>query len=108
MVPCKARAIGLGGATVGSLVWGVATQPIKKQRGGRGLGLFGGHRSKIQRHNQPRVRVGNRLEAGEDARWSGNAGLDVMASFGAANYELCDKKIKNKIRRGLKWLPNDR
>ena len=36
---CKARAIGLGGAAVGSLVWGVATQPIENQRGGRGLGL---------------------------------------------------------------------
>jgi len=39
MDPCKARAVGLGGATVGSLVWGVETQPIKKQRERWGLGL---------------------------------------------------------------------
>jgi len=30
MVPCKARAVGLGGAAVGSLVLGAKTQPIKK------------------------------------------------------------------------------
>ena len=35
----RPRAIGLAFAVVGSLVWGVAMQPIKKQRGGRGLGL---------------------------------------------------------------------
>jgi len=39
MVPCKARAIGFGGATVGSLVFGAEMQPIKKQRGGRVLSL---------------------------------------------------------------------
>ncbi len=60
----------------------------------------------IQRNNQPRVGVGDRLEAGEEARWSGNAGWDVIASFGAANYAT--KQIKNKIRRGLRWLPNDK
>ena len=30
MGPCKARAFGLGGAAVGSLVLGAETQPIKK------------------------------------------------------------------------------
>ncbi len=35
----RPRAIGLVFAVIGSLVWGVAMQPIKKQRGGRGLGL---------------------------------------------------------------------
>jgi hypothetical protein len=30
MVPCKARAIVLGGATVGSPVWGTEMQPIDK------------------------------------------------------------------------------
>ncbi len=39
MGPCKARAFGLGGAAVGSLVLGAEMQPIKKERGGRGLGL---------------------------------------------------------------------
>jgi len=41
MGPCKACAFGLGGAAVVSLVLGAETQPIKKQRGGRGLGLGG-------------------------------------------------------------------
>jgi hypothetical protein len=35
----KARAIGLGSAAVGSLVWGANASPIKKQRGRRGLVL---------------------------------------------------------------------
>jgi len=39
MVPCKARAIGFGGAAVGSLVLGAEMQPIKKQRGGWVLSL---------------------------------------------------------------------
>jgi hypothetical protein len=39
MVPCKACAIGLGGATVGSPVWGVEMQHIEKQRERWGLGL---------------------------------------------------------------------
>jgi len=30
MVPCKARTIGLGGAAVGSPVWGAKMQPIEK------------------------------------------------------------------------------
>jgi len=41
MGPCKARAFGLGGAAVGSLVLGAEMQPIKNQRGGQGLGLGG-------------------------------------------------------------------
>ena len=41
MGPCKACVFGLGGAIVGSLVLGAEMQPIKKQRGGRGLGLGG-------------------------------------------------------------------
>jgi len=48
----------------------------------------------IQRNNQPRVGVGNILEAGEEVRWSGNAGWDVIASFGAANYATKQIKIK--------------
>jgi len=39
MVPCKAHAIGFGGAAVGSLVLGAEMQPIEKQRGGRVLSL---------------------------------------------------------------------
>jgi len=39
MVPCKAHAIGFGGAAVGFLVLGAEMQPIKKQRGGRVLSL---------------------------------------------------------------------
>ena len=39
MGPCKARAIRLGGAAVGSLVLGAEMQPTEKQRGGRGLSL---------------------------------------------------------------------
>ena len=37
-------------------------------------------------NNQPGAGVGIRLEAGEEACWSVNAGWDVIASFGAANY----------------------
>ena len=39
MVPCKARAVGCALAAPLSLVWCVEMQLIKKQRGGRGLGL---------------------------------------------------------------------
>ena len=48
----------------------------------------------IQCTNQPRVGVSDRLEAGEEVRWSLNAGWDVIESFGAANYAT--KKIKIK------------
>ena len=68
MVPCKARAIVLGGAAVGSLVLGAETQPIKKQRGGRGLGLrwlpFG-----LGKHNnQPKIGVCCGEDIGEGVR----------------------------------------
>jgi hypothetical protein len=39
MVPCKVRAIGLGGTTGGSPVWGANASPIKILRGRWGLGL---------------------------------------------------------------------
>jgi hypothetical protein len=39
MGSCKARAIGLGGAAVGSPVWSANTSPIKLLRGRQGLGL---------------------------------------------------------------------
>ena len=39
MVPCKARAFGCALAAPLLLVWGVETQLIEKQRGGRGLEL---------------------------------------------------------------------
>jgi len=35
----RPQAIGIAFAVIGLLVCGVATQPIKTQRGGRGLGL---------------------------------------------------------------------
>ncbi len=40
MGPCKACAIGLGGAAVGSPVWGANASPIKILRGRQGLGLM--------------------------------------------------------------------
>ena len=75
-------------------------------RGRGGALAFLGHRSMIQRNNQPRVGVVDILEAGEEARWSGNAGWDVLASLGAANYAT--KRNKNKIHRGLRGLPKDK
>ena len=39
MVPCKAHAMGLGGTTGGSPVWGANASTIKKLRGRWGLGL---------------------------------------------------------------------
>ncbi len=66
MVPCKARAIGLGSAAVGSLVWGIAMQPIKNREGGGVLAL-GGRRFVNRHNNQPKVggsiRGDNRGEA---------------------------------------------
>ncbi len=53
MVTFKARAIGLGDAAVGSLVWGVATQPIKNREGDRVLAL-GGRRFVNRHNNQPK------------------------------------------------------
>ena len=84
MGPCKARAFGLGGAAVGSLVFGAETQPIKKQRGGRDLDLrwlpFG-----LGKHNnQPKVGVCCGEEIGEGARPRWNVWGIVSLLFGAA------------------------
>jgi len=50
----RPRAIGLAFAVVGSLVWGVAMQPIKNREGGEVLAL-GGRRFANRHNNQPNV-----------------------------------------------------
>jgi len=84
MGPCKARAFGLGGAAVGSLVLGAETQPIKKQRGERSLGLGGcrlGWENKTT--NQKLVFAVGRI-LGRAHEHSGICGGSVSLSFGAA------------------------
>ena len=81
MVPCKARAIGLGGATVGLLVLGAKTQPIKKQRGG-GVSALGGRRSIKTPNNQPKVGGSVRGDDRGEARWAESEGEGVGVSFG--------------------------
>jgi len=57
----------------------------------------------MQRNNQPRVGVSDRLDAGEEACWSGSAGGDTIQSFGAANGATKNKK--NNLHRGLRLPP---
>ena len=57
MDPWTARAFGLGGAAVGSLVLGAEMQPINKQRGGRGLGLSWLPFGLGKHNNQPKIGV---------------------------------------------------
>ena len=81
MVPCKARAIGLGGAAVGSIVWGVTTQPIKKQRERWGLGLGWPPIVRFKQQSTQSVREDHIAEAGgEDS-----VGGYTVQSFGVAN-----------------------
>jgi hypothetical protein len=84
MGPCKARAFGLGGVAVGSLVLGAETQPIKKQRGGRGLGL-GGCRSGWENTttNQKLAFAVGRI-LGRVRDHGGMCGGSVSLSFGVA------------------------
>ena len=91
MGPCKARAIGLAGAAVGSLVLGAEMQPIEKQRGGWGLGLrwppFGWENTTT---NQKLVfAVGRILERARDR--GGMCGGSVLLSFGVAKGRLKNK-----------------
>jgi hypothetical protein len=55
MVPCKVHAIGLGGAAVGSLVWGVSQRNPSKNREGGGVLALGGRRFVNRHNNQPKV-----------------------------------------------------
>ena len=57
----------------------------------------------MQRNNQPRVGISDRLDAGEEACWSGSAGGDTIQSFGAANGATKNKK--NNLHRGLRLPP---
>jgi hypothetical protein len=75
------------------LFGGPTKAPSNNRERGGALAL-GGHRLMMQRNNQPRVGANDRLESGEEARWSGSAGWDVLASFGVSNGAT--KKIKIK------------
>jgi hypothetical protein len=90
MGPCKARAIGLGGAAIGSLVWGVETQPIEYREGGGVLALDG-RRSINTPNNQPTVGRSDRGDVLVEARWTASDGNGVGVSFGASNRTI--KKI---------------
>ncbi len=83
MVPCKARAIGLGGDAVGFLVLGAKTQPIKKQRGG-GVSALGGRRSIKTPNNQPKVGGSVRGDDRGEARWVKSKGESIGVSFGGS------------------------
>ncbi len=82
MGPCKARAIRLGGAAVGSLVLGAEMQPTEKQRGGRGLSLgwppFGWENTTT--NQKLAFAVGRILGRARDR--SGTCGGSALLSFG--------------------------
>ncbi len=82
MGPCKARAIRLDVAAVGSLVLGAETQPIEKQRGGRGLSIrwppFGWENTTT---NQKLAFAAGRI-LGRARDRSGMCGGSVLLSFG--------------------------
>ena len=60
MGPCKARTIGLGSATAGSLVWGTNASPIKNWVKDGALALGGRHLIKQTPNNLSRVRESSR------------------------------------------------
>jgi len=99
MGPCKARAIRLDVAAVGSLVLGAETQPIEKQRGGRGLSIrwppFGWENTTT--NQKLAFSVGRILGRARDR--SGTCWGGFCYRLGAAN--KVTKKQNNKIRRGL-------
>jgi len=82
MVPCKARAIGLGGAAVGSPVWGAQTQPPSKNRERGGALALGGRRLMTKHNNQPKVGG-----SGRGGYWGGRA-TAVERVGGAFRYRL--------------------
>jgi len=85
MVPCKACAIGLGGATVGSPVWGVEMQHIEKQRERGGALALGGRRLIMANNNQPKVGGSGRWDVIEERVGRGSTGGYTVQSFGVAN-----------------------
>jgi len=94
MVPCKAHAIGFGGAAVASLVLGAEMQPIEKQRGGQVLSLrwppFGWENTTT---NQKLVfAVGRILGRARDR--GGTCWGAFRYRLGAANKVTKNKKIK--------------
>ena len=81
MVPCKARAIGLGGDAAGLLVLDAKTQPIKNREGGR-VSALGGRQSIKTPNNQPKVGGSVRGDDRGEARWAESEGEGVAVSFG--------------------------
>ena len=95
MVPCKARAIGLGSTTGGISVRRANASPIKILEMDGAL-ILGGCRSIKTRSNQPIVSRIGRRDAIEEAGWGrgGAGGGDAVQLFGAAIGRTKNKKIK--------------
>jgi hypothetical protein len=79
VVPCKARAVGLGGAAV----WVPKRNPSKNREGG-GVSALGGRRSIKTPNNQPKVGGSVRGDDRVEARWAESEGEGVGVSFGAS------------------------
>ena len=97
MDPCKARAVGCALNAPLSLVWGVETQPIEKQRGRWGLGLRwppfdDATQQSTESWRQQYVVCYSRAGGG------GSAGGYTVQSFGAANWATKNKWKWNTTR----------
>ena len=90
----RPRAVGLGFAVVGSLVWGVATQPIKNREGGKVVAL-GGRRVVNRHNNQPKFGSDGRGDIGEGARPRRNL---CLGCFGCVWGGELSGKNKQKLK----------
>jgi hypothetical protein len=95
---CKACAIGFGGATFGSHVWGTNASSIKNREEGGALAL-GGRQSIKTINNQLIVSWCGMWDVRAEAHWGGSAWGDTFQSFGVANWTT--KKI---IIQNTSWL----
>ncbi len=80
----KACAIGFGGATVGSHVWGANASPIKNREEGGALAL-GGRQSIKKLNNQLIVAGSGMWDVRAEAHRGGSAWGDTIQLFGEAN-----------------------